>query len=109
MSVREDFARERQECARDRVDVRTRACMLHVLTRTSWGQLGCGVLSKQEDFIYLFIFYVILDECYATTLGGRNPFPASAAKLHTVPGAAPAPSTAAPASAGILGSQRNEL
>lgn len=83
----------------------TRACILHVLTRTSWGPLGCGVLSQQGDFFSKSSWMNTMQRHWV----GETRFLLLPAMLQTVPGAAPAPQTAAPASAGILGSQRNEL
>lgn len=37
-----------------------------------------GVVCFPSRRIFFFFFYVMLDEHYAATLGGRNPFPASA-------------------------------
>lgn len=59
------------------------------------------------------IFFFFFMSCWMNTTQqhwvGETRFLLLPAMLPTEPGAAPAPSTAAPASAGILGSQRNEL
>lgn len=95
VSVPEDFAWERQERDCDCVHVRMRACILHVLTRTSWGQLGCAVLCKQEDYFSTSCWMNTIQKYWV----GETRFLLLPAMLQTAPGAAPALSAATLASA----------